>query len=455
MSLKTWARSIRERRRIRQTSEAVRATAALREFVYLDALSLHSLLVSQKSTIPENVSEAITRADEAELKASIAADAFVGKGEIAGRYQTSNSNSVQSSRKAIIQTLFKEFRDLPLDFKLSAPETEPAATKNVESIGSGEESTAVWKGEDLRRGDLVEVEVTLAVDPVFKLGAMMTEWTAMADEYPGMFGVNGTLGFLRDAQPIMKVLDRFLAGLIPVRATATNHVVVEIEGQQFVVRKSVVEGLGLKTKPLRIVGVTEHLGYWRDVRRVLFSAGRFTMLCRIARDGIHDRWTPVKLADLFSEVAPDFVDQINAIKAPSATDAGTTSTKQGQHQLALAEALSGYKDALVLQLGTAWPTDADAEFSTLLARLQAGTVSATTQRRAFDSVRTFVADKLAVEVQDANADLAARSAARTSAGLELFPSLAVTPSPEGSPSPKKPVGTDERMLDVEVIAIYW
>ena len=116
--------------------------------------------------------------------------------------------------------------------------------------------------------------MTLAVDPVFKLGTMMNEYTAMADEWPDMFSSQGVLGFLRGSQPILKVLERFLAGLIPIKATATNHVVVEVDGLEYVVHKKALEAFDVPTHPLKIVGVTEHLSYWKDIRRILFSDAR-------------------------------------------------------------------------------------------------------------------------------------------------------------------------------------
>jgi hypothetical protein len=79
-------------------------------------VSLRSLLVSQKDTIPEEVSRAISLAEEAELSSKVSVDApLVAKAEAGARYQTSNSSTVQTSRKAIVQTLFKELRDESTD----------------------------------------------------------------------------------------------------------------------------------------------------------------------------------------------------------------------------------------------------------------------------------------------------------------------------------------------------
>lgn len=464
MSLKTWLRhpiksfrGWRVNRGRKDDAEQIKKKLPLREFVYLDAVSLHSLLVSQTDTIPEAITQTISRADEAELiggaSASIGND-LVGKAEAqtSARYQTSNSDSTQSSRKAVIQTLFKQLREQPLDFKLSAPE-QIDALKEAVDIKSVSENVASAASSFLR-GDLVEVEVVLAVDPVFKLGAMMNEWSAMADEYPAMFSSHGTLGFLRESEPIMKVLDRFLTGLIPIRATAVNYVVATIDGIDYVVHKDAVAALEFETQPLFVTGVTEHLGFWKDIRRVLFSDARFTILSRVARDGLHDKWTPVKLADLFSEVAPDFVDQINAIRSPTA-ESGAQVTTQTQN-LALATALTHYRLAIAPH-DASWTSEQLREFVVLTARVSAGATDASAQREAFDLVRNQVVAQLGIEAPSPDHDLKARQDARSTADLELLPRNQVLLAPAGAPAPAVAdgMGSPGRILDTEVIAIYW
>lgn len=450
-SFRAW-RELRGRHTI---SNGAKRELPLREFVYLDAVSLHSLLVSQSETIPEAITQAVSRANEAELIGTVNASVgneFVGKADsqASTRYQTSNSDSSQSSRKAVIQTLFKELRELPLDFKLVSPTVSPGPFSDVNDI-SRVKSDIADNADAFTRGTLVEVEVVLAVDPVFKLGAMMNEWSAMADDVPGVFANHGTLGFLRESAPIMKVLDRFLAGLIPIKATAVNYVVVTVSGIEYVVHKDAIAGLEMDFKPLRITGVTEHLGYWKDIRRVLFSEARFTMLCRVARNGLHDKWTPVKLADLFSEVAPGFVDQINAIRPPTTTD-GDSQLKS----VAMADALVRYKDA-ISSPDTKWTDDDNRAFVTLVAGLTNGATDPLAQREAFDRVREFAAARSSDLARSPEDDFNARRDARGAAGLALFPAL-----PSGGVSAtfdEREAGMNnpvtERVLDTEVIAIYW
>jgi len=97
MGIRRWWKNRRSRRKRAQAVAEVPEKWPLREFVYLDEVSLRSLLVSQKDTIPEEVSRAISLAEEAELSSKVSADAaMVAKAEAGARYQTSNSSTVQT-----------------------------------------------------------------------------------------------------------------------------------------------------------------------------------------------------------------------------------------------------------------------------------------------------------------------------------------------------------------------
>jgi hypothetical protein len=59
-----------------------------------------------------------------------------------------------------------------------------------------------------------------------------------------------------------------------------------------------------------VVALAEAPLFWKDIRRVLFSGSRYSLLCRIGRDGLHDDWTPVKLVDVVRGFAPEVADQM-------------------------------------------------------------------------------------------------------------------------------------------------
>lgn len=97
--------------------------------------------------------------------------------------------------------------------------------------------------------------------------------------------------------------------------------------------------------------------------------------------------------------------------------------------------------------------------ATLEARISAlekRTSSVSDQRAAFRAVRTLLEELAGVDVDPA-LDLQLRESARTESGLPLFPALTsevATPSvPAASTISDDAHGP--RLLDIEVVAIYW
>lgn len=448
-----WWRRIGDRWRTKRSKKAIANPRSLREFVYLDEVSLTSLLVSQRDTIPEHVTSGRSISEQAQISATASFNAVAAKAESATRYQTANSSSVESSRKAVVQTLFNELRDdanLPIALHDNA--TGPAV---LPSDGScQDEGSRGWRGDDLLRGQLIELEVVLDVDPVFQLGTMMSEFSAMAAEYPQMAGPSG-LAMLDEIGPVKKVLDRLLAGLIPIRATACNYSVATLNGQDYVVRSSTAAELGLSVRPLEVVGVTEHIGYWKDIRRVLFSSAQFKILCRVARTGLHQTWTPVKVAHLFGDVAPTLVEQIDTLS--KAGTSGLPSLPAEQSRLTVLRALTVYADEIA-------PTNTDGiqsvriiELIEVAARIS-DEASPTAQRHAFAEVRDLVLLRNPGLALTPEQDLDARQSARRHADLPILSGAAAVASATSNHDDflKDSENADvSKLIDVEIVAIYW
>jgi hypothetical protein len=287
--LKAWKAT---RRKQVETVQGSATTPPLREFVYLDEVSLRSLLASQTGALTTEITNLINRADEAEIAGKISAGTTLMPGvnaEVSSRYQTTNSQGNQTSRKAIVQSLFKEFRELPSVNLAIEPTLLSERPQSMETLVAKQAGLAV-SSVDLRRGVLVEIEVELVADPIFRFSTIISELGDMSDEYPEMLGSESTNGIMAQARPINRVLQRMLAGLIPLKARAVNLVVIKADGAEYVVDRHALKGLEIDSFPLYVVGVTEHLSYWRDVRRVLFGGAKFTVLGRVARDGLHDSW---------------------------------------------------------------------------------------------------------------------------------------------------------------------
>lgn len=228
--------------------------------------------------------------------------------------------------------------------------------------------------------------------------------------------------------------------------------IVKVDDQEYIVHKNVVEGFQIETRPLQIVGATEQLGYLKDVRRVLFSNAKFTIMGRIARDGLHKHWTPVKLADLFSEVAPDLITQLNDIKAPNADDVASSPLKNQQD--ALVKALDIYK-ALITPKEFAWDEAQETKFDHLKHGLASGSTDPKAQREAFKKVLELAIDELSITAPTPDTDISYRNKARETAQLKLLPTRAIDFTSLANTQVSGTENPEERLLDVEIVAIYW
>lgn len=419
----------------------------------MDEVSLRSLLASQTGALTEQITELLSRADEAEIAGTVSAASPLLKAEVKSRYQTSNSQGSQTSRKSIVQSLFKEFRELDgVDLILQPLDViEPAAS--LDELLDPASAMAV-RADDLKRGDLVEVEVELAADPIFRFSTVISEISDMAKEYPDMLAAGGAAGIMAEADPVNRVLQRLLAGLIPLRARATSVVMVRHEGVEYLAPVASVTALGIDATPVCMVGVTEHLSYWRDVRRVLFSGARFTMLCRVARDGLHREWVPVKLSEVLAEVSPGFpsiLDAVAKVGGHETIDVGATTQES-----ALQIALTSFVDLACSKTGGGLPEVVADQVWESVAACEGMAGSVTSQNEAFRFVLAVLRDAANISLPPEEwLDL--QRQARSLAGLTLFRGSGLLSDVSRTQVAAVSDGNEggEVLLDTEVIAIYW
>jgi hypothetical protein len=426
----------------------------LREFIYLDEVSLRSLLSSQTGEMTESISNQTANSFDAEVGSSISAGVpQISNAELTSRFQTSNSSTLQTSRKATVQSWFREFYKRP-KLRVVEPQRDVPSESSPEELIRNENKSVCIQSEQLQRGELVEFRVKLSPDPIFHLGTMVSEFSGMAEDFPGMFAENNALETLKQMQPVNRILQRLLAGLIPVKAEAIDYVVVEVGNIEYVVHRDAVSGLGLKEKPLVIVGVTEHLAYWKDIRRVLFSEAEFTILSRISRSGLQTSWTPVKLADLFRDLVPGLVEQINTASQNPATIPSSTNEVSVNADERLFNTLLLYKSELLQETGAKISKEQDTQVDEKIRSLLPLTASVTEQRAAFSAVKAIVANFVEVAITPSE-DLELREKSRQLSGLPLFPQISVNQQPTTNQPVMPRVEDDQRLLDVDFVAIYW
>lgn len=454
MNILAWVKAKLRRKRPLKPDLPAPPPGELREFVYLDEVSLRSLLSSQKGEITEGVSDQAARSLDAEIGAAVNANvATVGGGKVTSRFKTSNSSTLQTSRKATVQSWFRELHQRTGIRLIGLPE-EVDEFAGVAELARSANGSAAIRAKDLKRGELVEFRAKLTADPVFHMSTMVSEFMDMTEDFPDKMLPDAARA-LEDVGPINKLLERLLAGLIPIRAEALDYVVARIQDEEHLVHRSTAESLDLKSSPLVIVGVTEHLAYWKDIRRVLFSDAEFTIMCRIARSELQSSWTPVKLADLFRKAIPDLVTQIDTASRFSLTPGEAARAQCGDPPpTAIQTALANYARVLLVETGHDPNKDQLRLLELEIERAVGLGSTATGQRTAFADIHGLIAGWSDVAVTPEK-DLELRSAAKAEAGLSDLP---VETSPSSVIAPQvalSPADTDERLLDVEVVAIYW
>lgn len=443
--------------RARSDSQSVSdAREPLREFVYLDEVSLASLLASQKGELTENIT---ANSDEEVLlenggKLAMGAPTLTSA-EISSRFQTTNSTSLQTVRKANAQSLFRELHKLKHLRKIQAHEQRSSADSLSELIESPSKG-AVFKVGDLKRGDLVEFQVKLSASWIFQISTMVAEFSGMFDESPALFIENVRFSDLYQAQNANKVIHKLLAGLIPIDGLVTEYAVVEHGGEEYIVHKSAMERFSVEKRQLQIVGVTEHLAYWKDIRRLLFADSEFTVLCRLAKSGVQTDWNPIKLADIFSQFAPDLANQIEASSriAIAQSSRQLQEPKVDANSQHLLLALIRYKDMLIGQIVNAVSDRESLEIDAAISSLPLISSSAEGQRAAFAQARQII-ERITGTVIDPMQDFEAREKVRALQNLPLFPPPSKLARSDESAAIVQTDRQDQRLLDVEVVAIYW
>ena len=110
MSLRSRYRAWRLRKRWH--SAASTQNEPLREFVYLDEVSLYSLVASQVGLIVTELTETQASSFQSEFNASLGLSGPIAKAELGSRMQSAQSQSSQVLRKSVVQSTFKQLYGL-------------------------------------------------------------------------------------------------------------------------------------------------------------------------------------------------------------------------------------------------------------------------------------------------------------------------------------------------------
>lgn len=286
----------------------------LREFVYLDDVAVYSLIASRKGAIASEFSDSETESLNAELSAGVGGGGSFGlpSAQVGSALRSESVRSSQVLRKAIVQATFKELRETESSslLRLGGDLLGPTPAVSLDQLVNDPSLRSEGWVVDLssaERGCVVEAEVHLEADPIFRTSAIVTTVREILSENAALFS-SDELKNLGQLSAAGGMLESLLVGLVPVRGALVNYCVVDADGADLVVHRSLMQSSpALAELPRRdavLVGVTERDHYWKDIRRVLFNQSMYTVFARLASSGLQPDWQPVKLVDLLRDVAP-------------------------------------------------------------------------------------------------------------------------------------------------------
>jgi hypothetical protein len=461
MTLLRRFRDWRDRRRLKRAAK--KPETALREFVYLDEVSVVSLLASRVGPIAAEFTETQSKSLQIDVGGSLGGGVGIAEAKVNPRLLDTRTYGSQVVRRSIVQSKFKQLYEHEVASLAMRPMFDdqwPPGGIHIPDAAIAENKASAHQGwivdpDNLTRGQLLEVEIELEAEPIFRMSAVISAVLEMLEENPGIIGYD-SYGELMQARSVGRILEKLLIGLVPVRGRATDYEVLVCGGKEWVVHRRLLNGMPAtvlaRTRPLYIVGVAEQVLFWKDIRRILFSKARFRTLCRIAQDGLQPSWTPVKLAHVLESVAPGLASEIDILRLGAMATRGNTSSHGAslRRQL-MRDALISHALVLADHYGQSLAEQDFSEVSQLSEQLCGAYGSTTERRAAFDEIAAFVLGRLGLE-REPLVVAECRRAAMCDAGLDITGqpmSLVASEHLSAAASP------EERFLDTEFVAIYW
>jgi hypothetical protein len=431
--------------------------------VYLDEVSVISLLSSRFGAIATEFTDTLTDSMKAELNSAVSADLAIIKSNVGSRFESTRTQNSQVLRKATIQATFKQLylseRDRLVVQPLTAALRDGSLSRQdaerlIALPNDKDASPWIIDADQLVRGGLVELEVELQADPIFKVSAIMStlvEITKGSEDIIPQVDQSE----LNKVLAVNRILEKLMAGLVPVRCRVLDYAVVTIGQKEYVVHQALLGQLPVSsrptTRPLHLVGVAEQALFWKDIRQVLFSGARVRVLARLNYAGVSKSWTPVKLVDVLRVVLPGIADEINqagsrmlqAMVNNAVDQAGVSDFEQR------AAALVAYGESLAGHYGLNLDSETRSYLALLASENAHALASVAEGRQAFQAIDDALKHHVEIE-RTVAAQL--RLEAYRQAGLSVYAGAAPQPS---LMNPISPSEDPDPVLDVEIIAIYW
>ncbi|WP_446684918.1 DUF6414 family protein [Gordonia asplenii] len=417
-----------------------------KEFIYLDEISVVSLLASRVGELTEEIQEGWTQEDTLASESG----ANIGIKDVGGlngksSFQTKSSQSVQATRKANIQSKFRRLHREARSEGIVFPTLGVGYHKSpIAFLGDPKIARAI---DAVDRGMLVELDVELSADPLFDKASILTEVAEIGEAHPDILG--GAIGGLLPGQmkSFGKLLDRFMAGLVPIRCKVLNVGICAEGSLEYLVDKAAAESQGLHVETLELVGVLEKDRFWKDIRRVLFSESSVTVLGRVSVAGLQQNWTPIKLLDLFRKTIPGSDQLVSALESLNFDNSSVDSDVRKD---SFGRALRRYAELWISDSGLTLTSDQGREVDRAVDDGRDRVQTAEGRRGAFRSIAMILRSAGVAIAESRDVDF--RQNAMQAEGIDAFGHVHPGSVPTPPSLPPQSIG---RLIEVEVVAMYW
>lgn len=453
-----WTRWLQRRRR----KSLSQRWPDLREFVYLDEVSVTSLLSSRLGKVPSEFTDTLTESTKAGINSSIGANAAVLKSSIGSSIESSLTRDTKILSKATIQATFKRLYEGEADQlalrSIHPSEPDPTADDARRVIEARSKTVVLdpWVIDPARleRGSLVEIQMELQSDPTFRLSTMVGTFAELAAESKELSAQVDQQG-LEKAIEINRVLEKLMVGLVPVRCRLVDYVSVALGSQEYLVHRKLLQQLPESERPptrdVYLVGVAEQSLFWRDIRRVLFSNLQFRAFCRLNHDGLADAWTPVKLTHVFGEVAPGLERDMALFSSGALNAMALRSESQTPVVEPSYQALIRFGELLAASLGIVLPPDDHQRIKVLAGESMHLMASVPDRRKAFKGIADLLVSHGSTGIDP---DTVSELRVQACQEFGLLPGGSVVRS-DASIASAGMSRSDDLFIDAEIIAIYW
>lgn len=432
----------------------------LREFIYLDEVSVTSLLSSRLGAIPSEFKDAVTSSMTTEVSGRIEADAVVAKSRLGSSIKSGHTTNHQVVRKATIQATFKDLYEKEQDMLTVRPLREYESLPSSDEIkqllkSSNETNSTPWliNETELKRGVLAELKVELQADPIFRASTVLSTVGNLFDKSELLKSqLEGST--LNDINEANLLLEQLMSGLIPIKCRLVDYVMVTANSQKYLLHINAWEKLPKSSRPeatqVFLTGVLEQELFWKDIRRVLFTKAQVKTLCRLNYDGVQGFWKPVKLVNILEEVAPDLAENMNTLGDLTIDAMAQGYNSSTQDNQAPSKILNIYSQLLADKSKIKLKDEDITVIGSLEQYYAKGLSSALESRKAFNAVTSYLSAQYGKKIiKDPEALLGMREEARQKAKLEEH----VQQNNAGSK--KDTVTMEDAYIDAEVIAVYW